>query len=157
MSAATGRAERLEGLAFPQDCITPVAIACVSSPGTRTLTYPLGARGARPRQRWMIMRSIRRCGQAPKPRLVVEAHLRLAALALEAFVEQGAEAAVASRRGRAAGSRDAEIVAVYDSAPVESVDGSSYDIRGRNDQADHRRIALPVPMALARTRISLLG
>ena len=38
MSAATGRTERSEGLGFPWGCITPMATACVSSPGTRTLT-----------------------------------------------------------------------------------------------------------------------
>ena len=38
MSAATGQAERSEGLGFPRDCVTPVATACVSSPGTRMLT-----------------------------------------------------------------------------------------------------------------------
>ena len=38
ISAATGKAERSEGVGFPRDCITPVATARVSSPGTRTLT-----------------------------------------------------------------------------------------------------------------------
>ena len=38
MSASVGRAERSEGLGFPRNCITPVATACVSSPGTRTVT-----------------------------------------------------------------------------------------------------------------------
>ena len=42
MSASTGRAERSESLGFTRDCITPVATACVSSPGTRTLTSGLG-------------------------------------------------------------------------------------------------------------------
>ena len=51
MNAATARAERSEGLGFPRDCITPVATACVSSPGTRTLTGSEAKRvpGAGPR------------------------------------------------------------------------------------------------------------
>ena len=51
----------------------------------------LAAPGA---QRQCLAREVR---QAPQPRLVVEAHLRLAALTVEAFGEQGAEAAVAVR------------------------------------------------------------
>ena len=43
-------------------------------------------------------RLAREVRQAPQPRLVVKAHLRLGALALEAFVEQGAKAAVAVGR-----------------------------------------------------------
>ena len=55
------------------------------------LHIALAAPGA---QRQRLAREVR---QAPQPRLVVEAHLRLAALTVEAFGEQGAEAAVAVR------------------------------------------------------------
>ena len=51
MCAATGRAERSEGLGFPRDCITPVATTCVSSPGTRRLLRQGGVEGVRKRAR----------------------------------------------------------------------------------------------------------